>query len=241
MAKKRCGPHGLAVAPDGKTVYAVNAGSVRPINAVTWKAEPSIRTGSTNGRMVITPDGRMGYVLGFWGRVIPVDLVTNMAQKPIMVGERNSLPSALVMAPDGKTVFVAVSGSRTVVPISTATSTAGKPIRVGQLPDQLAITPDGRTGYVLTYHAVYPISTMSDTAGQPIHLHPPCDRHSAGRQDGVGKWIHWPGDQKAVPGVRAADQHHRQRARQDHQDRQGRYLPGDQAMAIRPGSRPVVL
>jgi YVTN family beta-propeller protein len=56
-----------------------------------------------------------------------------------------------------------------VIPISTATNTAGKPIRAGSA-FQIAITPDGKTAYVLNANAatVVPISTATDTAGKPI-------------------------------------------------------------------------
>ena len=58
-----------------------------------------------------------------------------------------------------------------VIPISTATSRAGKPIRVGAGGDQIAITPDGKTAYVLTdAGTVIPISTAANTPGKPIRV-----------------------------------------------------------------------
>jgi YVTN family beta-propeller protein len=60
-----------------------------------------------------------------------------------------------------------------IIPISTATNTAGKPIRVGGA-NQIAITPDGRTAYVLNIGAgtVIPVSTATNTAGPPIPVAP---------------------------------------------------------------------
>jgi DNA-binding beta-propeller fold protein YncE len=57
----------------------------------------------------------------------------------------------------------------TVVPISTATNTAGKPIRIGGSAEELAITPDGKTLYAVTpENTVVPISTATNTPGPPI-------------------------------------------------------------------------
>jgi DNA-binding beta-propeller fold protein YncE len=60
----------------------------------------------------------------------------------------------------------------TIVPISTVTNTAGKPIRVSSPVDALAITPDGETLYAAsstpTGNTVTPISTATNTPGKPI-------------------------------------------------------------------------
>jgi DNA-binding beta-propeller fold protein YncE len=62
----------------------------------------------------------------------------------------------------------------TVTPIDTATSTAGKAIKVGRTPDAIAITPSGKTAYVVLYSSgrstVIPISTATGKAGQAIKV-----------------------------------------------------------------------
>jgi DNA-binding beta-propeller fold protein YncE len=62
----------------------------------------------------------------------------------------------------------------TVTPISTATGTPGRPIRISGSSVSIAITPDGKTVYVGTAAgptcAVVPISTATNTAGKPIRL-----------------------------------------------------------------------
>ena len=63
-----------------------------------------------------------------------------------------------------------------MTPITTATNTAGKPIKVGG--GQLAITPDGKTVYVLgcapglfsCFGTVTPITTATNTPGKPIKV-----------------------------------------------------------------------
>ena len=60
-----------------------------------------------------------------------------------------------------------------MTPITTATNTAGTPIPAGFDSGHLAITPEGRTSYVVNSNfgvpgTVTPIATATDTAGAPI-------------------------------------------------------------------------
>jgi hypothetical protein len=51
--------------------------------------------------------------------------------------------------PNGKTAYVANVGiglASSVIPISTAANRTGKPIRVGDIPEAIVITKDGKTG-----------------------------------------------------------------------------------------------
>jgi YVTN family beta-propeller protein len=63
-----------------------------------------------------------------------------------------------------------------VTPIRTATNTAVKAIKVGPLPVAIAITPDGKTAYVVNSGAsarsVTPIDTATNTALKAIPLGP---------------------------------------------------------------------
>ena len=60
--------------------------------------------------------------------------------------------------------------SGTVTPITIATNKAGPAIRVGTDPENIAITPDGRTVYVTNYDSgtVTPISTATNKPGHAI-------------------------------------------------------------------------
>ncbi len=62
------------------------------------------------------------------------------------------------------------SASDAVTPIDLTTDTPGTPIPVGSRPDQIAITPDGRTAYVVDYDsdAVTPINVATNTPGAAI-------------------------------------------------------------------------
>jgi YVTN family beta-propeller protein len=51
-----------------------------------------------------------------------------------------------------RTAYVVDAHSNTVVPINTRSNTPGRPIPVGNRPDAIAITPDGKTAYVTNYN-----------------------------------------------------------------------------------------
>jgi DNA-binding beta-propeller fold protein YncE len=125
--------HGqLILAPDGKTVYAVDihGTSVTPISTHTGRAGKPILLHGNYGAsdMVITPDGRTLYVSG-QDAVTPVSLASGTAGKSLTVPGN---PLNLVMTPDGRTIYACnatIGELQVVTPISTATSTAGKPIK----------------------------------------------------------------------------------------------------------------
>ena len=74
------------------------------------------------------------------------------------------------LAASARTAYVTNFISNSVIPIDTATNTAGTPIPIGDSPEGIAITPDGTTAYVANADAgtVTPIDTATNTAGTPI-------------------------------------------------------------------------
>jgi DNA-binding beta-propeller fold protein YncE len=65
-----------------------------------------------------------------------------------------------------------VPGVHQVTPINTATGKKGSPITVGHGPIGLAVTPDGRTLYVLNTDdsTLTPITTATGTPGRSIRV-----------------------------------------------------------------------
>ena len=92
---------------------------------------------------------------------------------PAVVSPTRSRPAA---APGVSTVYVVSRSSGAVTPVDTATGTAGQAIKVGSQPVAIAITPDGRTAYVINQGdqgalrdgTVTPINTANDEPGTPI-------------------------------------------------------------------------
>ena len=77
-----------------------------------------------------------------------------------------------MIAPDGETAYVVISGHPgAVTPITTATNRPGKPITVGDWPEAIAITPDGKTVYVASINSntVTPISAATFEHHTSLH------------------------------------------------------------------------
>jgi YVTN family beta-propeller protein len=64
------------------------------------------------------------------------------------------------------------SASGTVTPIRTASNTALRPIKTGSDPSAIAITPDGKMAYVVSFSSgmVTPIRVASNTALRAIKV-----------------------------------------------------------------------
>src|SRR6266704_1760220 len=84
---------------------------------------------------------------------------------------------AFVAAPRPMGAVMYVAASNGMTPIATATNTAGKPIKIGAIPAAIAITPDGKTAYILDISAygrgrtrVIPVATATNTPGKPIKI-----------------------------------------------------------------------
>jgi len=145
----------LAMSPAGKTVYAgsvvgrpaapVNA--VVPISTATSKASKPIRIDAPGllnagvSSIAITPAGKTLYAATST-TVYPVNLVTRKTGRAM--APRGYQPSVIAISPDGKTAWVASINNNTpagvLTPITIATNTPGKPIRVGADPVCLLVT-----------------------------------------------------------------------------------------------------
>jgi hypothetical protein len=155
---------GIVIARDGHTAYVLSTRDVKPyqaeitpIDTATNKAEPAINlsksakrrewAGESYDRMAITPDGKTLYVLNQLG-VVPVSTASGAVLPMINVPRLCTDGTAFAMTPEGRTIYVGAciwgTGKNSkivgggVVPISTATNTAGRFITLGQEP--MAIT-----------------------------------------------------------------------------------------------------
>ena len=75
-----------------------------------------------------------------------------------------------------------VAASNGMIPVTTGTGTAGKPIKIGAIPTAIAITPGGKTAYIATFAyiarscpgcpvgTVIPVATATGTPGKPIKI-----------------------------------------------------------------------
>jgi len=165
----------IAITPNGKTAYVTSGEhTVTPINTATNTALKPITVGDGPSAIAITPNGKTAYVVNvFSSTVTPINTATNTALKAIKIGKPAVVGSTptIVITPNGKTAYISdPSTAAQITPIATATNTALKPIKAGGYPGTMAITPNGRTLYVLTYSGVTPIQTATNTAGKVIPL-----------------------------------------------------------------------
>ena len=131
------------------------------------------------------PAGPTAYVLTTSGTVVPVSLGTGRSGRPIRAvrGLGNALGGGdIAIAPDGRTVYVSGYGKRlphhiaaqVVTPIDTATRVAGRPIVLpsdGGFSGAIALTPDGRTGYVLDMPpGLAAVNLVTRTVLRPVRL-----------------------------------------------------------------------
>jgi len=181
-----------AATRDGRTVYEVglNPGvgsTVTPIDTATNTAGPTITLNKVEATgITIAPNGKTAYVTTGSG-VFPITTATNTAGK-LIKGTR-FWSREVAFAPDGKTMYAVnpFGGTRvapTVTPIRTATNTARRPIKIPVLAKtnnvltNLAITPNGNTGYVADgvyqggpyVSSVIPISLATNRALAPIAI-----------------------------------------------------------------------
>ncbi len=185
--------------PTAATVYVSYPGKynfaeeLTPISTATNTPGKPIRMGTIGG-LAFTPDGKTAYIEGPKGAVVPVSTATNTPGPPIHVPMPSYRPFSITMNPEGKTAYLTFSwstGSKlsgSIVPISTASNTAGQPIRVtsARRPYILGIvfSPDGKTAYaaagslnttpytpfMLKPATLTPINTATGTPGTPIRL-----------------------------------------------------------------------
>jgi DNA-binding beta-propeller fold protein YncE len=170
------GVGGLAAAPDGKVVYAATGMEVSgrynwvvPISTATNRPGPKVTVGPGAVSVVVTPDGRTAYVasyeigsLGQTSVITPINTSTDTAGAPIEF--RPWVPVSLdgngigylTMAPDQKAVY-AIAGiwpksgggeAFGLVPFGLPGGVQGAPATL-PFPAGAAITPDGRTIYVI--------------------------------------------------------------------------------------------
>jgi len=152
----------IVISPDSKTAYfASTGGTLTPLDTATNTLGKPIKLGfeAQNGNvyLAITPDGKTVYVTwsapyGPGHQVIPVRTAT--AQVLPAINVRKS-PAAIMMSPDGQTVYVASAGMGAA---GCAKGASCRPAAAGNRTDRPA--------------AVTPVSTATNTAGPPIELGP---------------------------------------------------------------------
>jgi YVTN family beta-propeller protein len=168
-------PEDLAVTPDGSQVWVAETGpqtgkpSLGGISVISTATDKVTRTRSlpTDPREIaFSPSGAIAYVTTSEG--LFVISAANLRVITVIHGLGN--PQGVVVAPDGKTVYVTNTVQGRVEVISAARNKVTRTIRVGELPWQLVISADGSKIYVADgdSNAISVISTASDKVTNTI-------------------------------------------------------------------------
>jgi YVTN family beta-propeller protein len=143
-------PHGIVLSPDGRFVYAscYAAHAIAVIDVATQTLVDTIQVpvASQPYGIGISSDGHFVYASDtLTGRLMVVNTVTRKYVGSVQIG---SHPALIVRSPDGKLLYVANGGSRSVSVLDIGTN-PGNPkvvatVPVVGYPHGLAVTPDGR-------------------------------------------------------------------------------------------------
>jgi YVTN family beta-propeller protein len=178
-------PDAIATTPNGKTAYVTLASGDEVLPITTAANEPgrAVKVGAFPDAIAITPNGRTVYV-GNDGSdtVTPISAATNKPASAVKVGVS---PGVIGITPNGRTVYVgnglteqrpSSTPFNAVVPISTATDSAGRALSVAAAinpagsADAFAFSRDGKTAYVAVAGTdeVDPIRVASGALGRAI-------------------------------------------------------------------------
>jgi DNA-binding beta-propeller fold protein YncE len=149
---------GLALSPDGKTIYIANlaGNSVFALDAATGaiKAQRALPERSRPGAMAVSPDGKTVYA-ALWGggAVLALNPTT---LEPTATLPAGSHPNTLLLTKDGTRLFVSCGNDDSVYAFDTATRVMWEKMNMrltprapaGATPSALALSPDEKTLYV---------------------------------------------------------------------------------------------
>ncbi|MEO8358578.1 MAG: bifunctional YncE family protein/alkaline phosphatase family protein [Vicinamibacteria bacterium] len=144
---------GLAVAPDGKTLFAVHVLGEK-LHAIDLETRAVLKTVDLPAEpytVVVSPDSRTVYV-SLWGgaKVLAFNADDLTLKHEIVVGEH---PNSMVFSKDGTRLFVACANTNAVWNIDLTQAYATEQIGIapfpnmppGSTPNALDLSPDGKT------------------------------------------------------------------------------------------------
>ena len=142
------GPHGLAVTPDGRTVYASSDGDskVSVIDTATDTVTATIEVGTSPHGLAMTPDGSLLLTAVFGANaVVFIDTSSNRVTGQLPIAS----PHNIAVSPDGKWAYVAAQGkgATAVVVVDIAARRQVASVALNKVPRAIGVSPDGAKLY----------------------------------------------------------------------------------------------
>lgn len=147
-------PIDVAITPDGRKLYVANADSrdVSVIDVERGEVTATIIIGGVPGEIGITKDGARAYVTNVDRGVVSVlDLSSDQVVSGLQL--RGDSARGLAFAPDGETLYVASTGTRSggfLVTIDVQRNLISGRLRVGDAASTIGVAPDGARIYIGT-------------------------------------------------------------------------------------------
>lgn len=156
---------GVAIGPDGKSVYVANiTGSISQYDvgaggSLSLKSPASVPAASGANGIAISPDGKSLYVADFGASAVsqfdvgPGGALAPKAPATVTTG---SHPDFVAVSPDGKSVYVSSGGEESTSQFDVGAGGLLAPkspaaVPAGESPEGIAISPDGKSVYVANY------------------------------------------------------------------------------------------
>jgi YVTN family beta-propeller protein len=135
------GPEGIALSPDGKTVWSARSqdGGVSIVDVALKKVAADINVGTKrSNRLKFTADGHSVVISDIEaGELVVLDPASRQVVKHVPLGKS---PEGILVAPDGR-LFVAVNGDNEIAVVNPKTWQVTSRIKPGTGPDGMAWLP----------------------------------------------------------------------------------------------------
>jgi YVTN family beta-propeller protein len=150
VAVGNTGSNGIAVSPDGSTVYVTSSitDTLTVIRTSDFAVTGTIPMGAGPDNLDFTPDGTKAYVADQVENAVYVIDTATVTISDVIPVPGGSLVRNVTVAPNGQFVYVASTGSNIVTVIDTLTDTVIDTVTVGDSPRNIAFTPDSALAYV---------------------------------------------------------------------------------------------
>ena len=147
------GPAGLALSPDGGTLYVASqsANSVSAISTSTNSVLWSAAVGATPVRLAVQPNGGQVYVVNQGANTVSV--ISPSSHTVVATIPVGSHPSGVTFSPDGTTAYVANVFGGTVSVINAASNSVVSTFAAAIGATAIALSASGTTAYVANEYA----------------------------------------------------------------------------------------